>query len=94
MHGLYGSITYMDEIRIIILITVALPNTQRLHMNENKQTNKQNKSNTPVFSMIQQAVYIETVNEMKTKIYILNFVVIIQHSNWFILTCKKFKFTN
>lgn len=44
MHGLYGSITYMymDEIRIIILITVALPNTQRLHMNENKQTNKTN----------------------------------------------------
>lgn len=42
MHGLYGSITYMDEIRIIILINVALPNTQRLHMNENKQTNKTN----------------------------------------------------
>ena len=41
MHGLYGSITYMDEIRIIILINVALPNTQRLYMNE--KTNKQTK---------------------------------------------------
>ena len=54
-----------------------------------KQTNKQKKSNTPFFSMIQQAVYIETVNGMKTKIYILNFVVIIQHSNWFYTYVQK-----
>ena len=39
--------------------------------------------------MIQQAVYIETVNEMKTKIYILKFVVIIQHSNWFYTYVQK-----
>ena len=45
--------------------------------------------------MIQQAVYIETVNEMKTKIDIYKFCCDLStFLIGFILTCKKFKFTN